>query len=172
MHIVNDFVWTAHDTGQAEEFEDEWLQLLYKHPDKQYAFLRNSPLSDQFSKRGLAIMEGVFKGALEAKKHNAVYVGLSRNKGKVDKLGKVKHPYQVKKEITKQQITKINDYLLVTGLGIRFGQFTLDNEEVEAVLKNKQFLKANYANWSTMSRKARIRIRTVQNYFHEKIIPV
>ncbi len=170
MHIVNDFVWRAKTEGQVEGFEDKWLELLYKHQSKQYAFLRNSPLNSPFSKKGLAITEGICRGSLEEMKHNSVYVGLRKHKGRVDKNGKVRHPHQIKKGITHSQITKINDYLLVVGIGIIYGQFDLDNGKVESILKNKKFLKAIRSNWPDMNKFAKSRARKIQEYFKGTII--
>jgi len=172
MHIINDFVWHSRVDGRMPEFEEQWLELLYKHPHKQHSFLRNSPINNQWSPSGRKLMQEVFDGALEAKKQGAIYVGLKRNRGKIDMKGKIKHPYQISKQQTKEQITHINDYLLVTGVGVRHGQFSLDNEEIEAVLKNKRFIRDNFKNWNNMRAVAKNRIRKIQKYFDEEIIPV
>jgi hypothetical protein len=108
---------------QYREFEDDYLNLLYKHPHKQHSFLRNSPLNNQGSKRGLLIMEEVFNGKLEAKKQSAVYVGLTRYKNKIDTKGKIKHPFQISRKTAQDQLTKINDYILITSIGVKYGQY-------------------------------------------------
>lgn len=172
MHIINDFVWHSRIYGRALEFEKQWLDLLYKHPHKQYSFLKNSPINNQWSPRGRALMKEVFSGILEAKKQGAIYVGLERHRGKINIKGKIKHPFQITEAKAKEQITSINDYLLVTGIGIRHGQFSLDNEEIEVMLKNKRFIRNNFTNWRNMSIPAKLRIRAIQKFFKEIIIAV
>lgn len=173
MHMINDFVWRSREnSSDFSEFEKEWLELLYKHPHKQYAFFRNSPLADTYSTRGMAFMQDMFKGVLEGKKQGSVYVGLKRHKGKVDVKGKIRHPHQISKKIAEEQITQINDYLLVTGIGIKFDQFSLDNEEIEYAMKDRRFLKENFSNWHHMSHAAKKRIKAIQDFFKKIILPV
>jgi AbiV family abortive infection protein len=51
MNIIDDFIWHTRVDGRMPKFEEEWLKLLHKHPQKQTAFIRHSPISN-FSKKG------------------------------------------------------------------------------------------------------------------------
>jgi len=166
MHIVNDFVWHSKVDGRMLDFEKTWLDLLYKHPTKQYAFQKSSPLSNPFSH----LMEEISKGSLEVKKQSATYVGFGRRNGKILTKGKIKHPFLIGRNSAKEQITKINDYLLVTGVGIRFGQYTLDNEQVENRFKNKRHLNSLHKSWPHMSGQAIRWTKRFQKFFKETVI--
>ena len=169
MHIINDYLWNADINGIPADFEEEWLGLVYKHPYKQHSFLKNSPLTN-WSPKGLEAMEKVFKGSTEVNKQGSVYVGLLRNKGKIDAKGKVKHPFQITKALAKKQITEINDYLLVVSIGVRFTQYSLGNEEIENEIRNKKFIKDIFRNSIDISPSAIKMIKRFQKFFKEEII--
>lgn len=157
--------------GRMPELEEKWLDLLYKHTSKQYSFFRYSPFSDM-SLKNIMLMQEIFNGEIELKKQGAVYVGLKRDKGKVDVNGKIKHPFQITKKTAENQITKINDHLLVTGIGIRFFYYSSYHEEVEYKLKNKRFLESLSKHWKKMSKRAIREIRRMQKGAGERIILV
>jgi AbiV family abortive infection protein len=171
MHMINNYVWNYHFNGIAPEFQEEWLSLIYKHPHKQHSFLRHSPLTD-YSAKGLALMQSVFEGTFEAKKQGSIYVGLKRNKGKIDFKGRIRHPFQISKNASEKQITQINDYLLVTGVGVKFGQFSLDNDKIESKIKNKRLLMSLMSNWTIMSKSAQKIIKSHQKFFKKDVLNI
>lgn len=106
---VEHYVWTAltNDGYPDKEFEQEWLQLLYRHPEKQWAFLAQEiwDYSPKFA-------EFIKSRKLEEKKQNATYVGLSRSKGKVDAASRVSTPNRIKEKDTIQLISLMNNEFL------------------------------------------------------------
>jgi AbiV family abortive infection protein len=162
MHMALDFAWNSRINGRRPaELERQWLTSLYQHPRKQGAFLRNSPLND-YKPRTLKLMEEIFNGALEHKKQRSVYVGLTRKRGQIDLKGHVRHPFSVTNRTAGAQITKINDYLLVMGVGVVNQRYSLDGSDVERLF-TVQRLRSLAARWKKRSRSATTRIRQMQS---------
>jgi len=137
MGMVNDFVWHSSIDGRSDEEEEKkWLKLLFMHPHKQTAFWRFSPLND-YKKATFRLMDEISNGKLEAQKQGATYVGLKRIKGEISHRGRIVDPFQITAKISRAQITKINDYLLVTGFGVRYEFYSLDNDHAEALFTKK-----------------------------------
>jgi AbiV family abortive infection protein len=184
MHIVNDFIFYNFTTGEPrknivgiEKFEEEWLGLLYKHTRKQYAFIRNNPMQGQLLfRKGKPIIRKTAQeasdGTFEIKKQEAVYVGLKRIRGKIDAKGKIRHPFQMTKKTAQEQITKINDYFLVMGIGIKYNQYSLDGSNMENELKSKRFVTAIFLHWNHRSISAIRQIRSIQKFFGKETIPL
>lgn len=168
MHMINDFVWHSRIEGRMPEYEKDWLELLYKHPRKQYSFQSNTPLNNHKTK-SYKIMNEISLGRLEAKKHEALYVGLQRPKGKIQMNGKIKHPFDIKEKIVKDQITKINDYLLIMGLGIINEFYCLDGTPVETLFTRK-LIRSLSKKWAYKSKEAQKHINSIEKSFKEKII--
>lgn len=167
MHIINDFVWHSRIEGRMPEYEKGWLELLYKHPRKQYSFLSNNPVRGHDS-RSYKLMDEVSTGKLEAKKHEALYVGLQRLKGKIEMNGRIKHPFCLREKIVKDQITKINDYLLVMGLGIINEFYCLDGTPVETLF-TKELMRSLSKKWIYRSNDAQKHINNMEKISKEKI---
>lgn len=90
------------------EFEQRWLNLLYLHPEKQFAFLARE-LFDYSPK----FVQFVQDRELEFKKQRAIYVGLSRSKGKVDTSSRVSVPDQaISQNSAKKIISVVNQEFL------------------------------------------------------------
>lgn len=86
------------------KFEQDWLKLLYLHPEKQLALISRETLdySPNFVSK-------VQERKLELQKQQAVYVGLERSKGKVDTTSRVSVPTKkIKKETARQMISLLN----------------------------------------------------------------
>jgi AbiV family abortive infection protein len=91
-----------------EKFEQEWLNLLYFHPEKQFAFVGRE-VTDYSPK----FVEAIKSKELELKKQQATYVGLSRQKRKVDVDGRISIPEkQISQNSAKQMISLINNELM------------------------------------------------------------
>jgi hypothetical protein len=183
MHIVSDFIFHTR-TGEPrknivgiEKFEEEWLGVLYKHPRKQYAFIRNNPVRDELLFRNgkmtvRKMAQEVSDGTFELKKQEAVYVGLKRNRGKIDMKGKISHPFKLSKKMAQSQITKINDYFLVMGMGVKCGSYSLDEPSIEYEMKNKRFLVTLFSRWPHQSGLAVRQMRSMQKLLREEVIPL
>ncbi len=106
---VEHYVWSSlTNSGYPnEKFEQEWLQLLYRHPEKQRAFMAREifDYSPKFA-------EFIKSRKLEEKKQNATYVGLSKLKGKVDTSSRVSTPTRVKEKDASQLISLMNNEFL------------------------------------------------------------
>src|SRR3989344_3547651 len=174
MHMSIRFLtldWDS-DVERREFFlklDETLLYGLYKHSLKHSAFLRNSPL-EKFSMHGWKMMEKISNGSLETKKQNSVYVGLNKTRGKINLTGAIRNPFSVTKGQASLQITKINDYLLVVGIGIRFENLAVENEYVEQRMKNRGMLRSLNKKWKRMGRKAAKLIRLYQQYFNEEVL--
>jgi len=100
---VEHYIWSSlTNEGYPDvEFEQEWLKLLYRHPEKQWAFMAREiwDYSPKFA-------DFVKKRKLEEKKQNAIYVGLSRLKGKIDASSRVSTPNRIKEKDARQLICK------------------------------------------------------------------
>ena len=106
---VDHYIWSS-ETNEGypdAEFEQEWLKLLYLHPKKQWSFVARE--TDDYSPKFISLIQS---RKLEEKKQNAIYVGLSRSKGKIDTDSRVSTPWEIKQKDAKQFISIINDELL------------------------------------------------------------
>jgi AbiV family abortive infection protein len=90
-----------------KEFEQRWLRLLYFHPEKQYAFLGRNLF--EFHPN---FVEFVQKGQLEIQKQRATYVGLEKQKRKIDVNSKISLPRRVGKLEARRIISLLNDVLI------------------------------------------------------------
>ena len=120
---VEHYVWTAlmNDGYPEEKFEQEWLQLLYRHPSKQMSFF-----SWQIFEYSPKFAEFVKNKELEVKKQNATYVGLSRTKGKVDATSRVSTPARIKEKDASQLISLLNNEFLEIYKMIEFQETYFD----------------------------------------------
>lgn len=106
---VDHYIWSS-ETNEGYpviEFEQEWLQLLYLHPKKQWNFVARE--IDDYSPKFISLIQS---RKLEEKKQNAIYVGLARSKGKIDTNSRISTPWRIKQKDAKQLISIINDELL------------------------------------------------------------
>jgi AbiV family abortive infection protein len=97
----------TNDGFPGKEFEQEWLMLLYFHPEKQYAFLARDLF--EYSPK---FVEFVQKGQLELQKQKATYVGLEKKERKADVNSRISIPNRVKESDAKRIISLLNDVLL------------------------------------------------------------
>jgi AbiV family abortive infection protein len=151
-HIASDFVWHSRVDGRYPlNLEKEIIDLLYKHPVKQGAFLRNSDFGFSLltTKQGRKIYDGVFNGELENQKQNATYVGLTKTNKKPNIKGKVLQPTITRLKAQKQ-ITIVNDYLIHMTSGHIIGSHELDITDVKRVL-NRRLMKELLHDWKVIS---------------------
>lgn len=90
------------------EFEQKWLKLLYVHTEKHQAFVGwgwSYEYQDTF-------VESLRNGEIEMLKQASTYVGLDRNKGKIETKGRISSPLKVNFSDAKKYISVLNDYLL------------------------------------------------------------
>jgi AbiV family abortive infection protein len=104
-----------------EEFEQEWLKLLYLHPKKQWNFIARE--TNDYSPKFVSFVQD---RKLEEKKQNSIYVGLARSKGKIDISSRVSTPWRIKKKDAGQIISLLNDEYLVICKRIEDEEFYFD----------------------------------------------
>lgn len=106
---VDHYIWSSetNDGYPDAELEQSWLMLLYLHPEKQWNFVARE--TDDYSPKFISLIQS---RKLEEKKQNAIYVGLTRSKGKIDTSSRVSLPWRIKQKDAKQFISIINDELL------------------------------------------------------------
>lgn len=102
---IEHYVWTSetNDGYPGEDFEKSWLQALYRHPEKQWAFLSRDAM--EYSP---AFAKFIRSGRLEEKKQQAVYVGLSRSRKGIDLNSRVSTPQRIKKLDAEKMISLLN----------------------------------------------------------------
>lgn len=99
--------------GDAEyeeyvKFEQRWLELLYLHPKKQFAFIAR-----EIFDYAPSFVSKVEEKRLEIQKQKAIYVGLERSKGKINTLSRVSIPTKkIKLANAKQMISLLNHEFL------------------------------------------------------------
>lgn len=134
-HWVEHYYWSSNTNNNwpDEAFEQKWLKLLYLHHEKHKAFLGWGMAYD-FSPK---FVEFVEKRQLELKKQKATYVGLSRNKSKIDVNGRISIPTVIKNKGAKQMISILND-LLIEFCKTKLHQgFCFDIDEKDELLDKK-----------------------------------
>lgn len=127
---IDHYIWSS-ETNEGypdAELEQEWLNLLYLHPKKQWNFIARETID--YSPKFVSFVQG---RRLEEKKQNSIYVGLARSKGKVDISSRVSTPWRIKKQDAAQIISLLNsEYLVICqrieGEGFYFeGGANMDN---------------------------------------------
>lgn len=106
---VDHYIWSS-ETNEGypdAEFEQDWLKLLYLHPNKQWNFVARE--TDDYSPKFISLIQN---RKLEEKKQNAVYVGLKRSSGKIDTDSRISTPWRITQKDAKQLISIINDELV------------------------------------------------------------
>jgi AbiV family abortive infection protein len=114
--------------NQHIKFEQEWLRLLYLHPEKQFAFVAREifDYSPKFVKH-------IRERKLEFEKQQAVYVGLERSKGHIDTDSRISIPLKkINQAKAKKIISLLNHefmqiFNLIQQAGCYFGIYELDD---------------------------------------------
>jgi len=134
--LLEDFWWHSIIDGRMEEkWEEKIIGLIYSHRSKQVNFGYNTdgPIStSRFTKE-------LFNGDIELKKQKAAYVGLPRNKRKINIKGKINDPMSISKKKAGDQITSLNDKMIEFTLGVIKGVYSVETNCAEKVLSSKLF---------------------------------
>jgi len=128
---VEHYIWSSlTNNGYPDsEFEQKWLQLLYKHPEKQWAFLAREifDYSPKFA-------DFIKNRKLEEKKQNATYVGLTRLKGKIDTSSRVSIPSRIKEKDAQQIISLLNNEYMEIYKLIELQEYYFDITEMDELI--------------------------------------
>ena len=135
---VEDYVWSSlvNDGYPDEKFEQEWLQLLYRHPEKQWAFLAREIFD--YSPKFAAFVKSK---KLEEKKQNSIYVGLSRLKGKVNASSRVSTPGRIKEKDASQLISLLNNEFIEIYKKIEIQESYFDIPEMDELINHETYKK-------------------------------
>ena len=125
----------SYELALEMENEQKWLQLLYFHPKKQYAFLTND-LFDYSPK----FVDFVQKGQIELKKQKSTYIGLEKKKGKIKVNSRISIPDNVNEADAKRIISLLNDVLVKICETKLFQESYYDIEEMDNII-DKNLLK-------------------------------
>jgi AbiV family abortive infection protein len=127
---VEHYVWTSetNDGYPDREFEQEWLKLLYRHPEKQWAFIAREVFvySPKFA-------DFIKAKRLEERKQAATYVGLSRVGGVVNVRSRLSTPTRIKRREAAQMISLLNSEFLEVSERIRTGDGYFDITDMDDV---------------------------------------
>ena len=124
-----------------EEFEQKWLKLLYVHTKKHQAFVGwgwSYEYKDSF-------VESLRNGKMELLKQESTYVGLNREKGKIETKGRISTPFKIKSSDAKKMISVLNDYLLDRCDMKKFHEYHFDIEEKDNLLNEELYI--NLERW-------------------------
>jgi len=156
--LFEDFLWHSVCDGRMEkQWEEKFLELTYSHTGKQASFARNLVWPISANK----LFESLYKGELEILKQHSVYVGLERDKGKINLKSRINNPLKVDRLKAQGQITNINDCLLELTLGVMKQVYSVDSTCIENLL-SKHLLSELKRRWSSSSRKTKTRLRRLE----------
>ncbi len=136
----------TNDGFPDEEFEQEWLNLLYVHTQKHKAFI-GWGWEDEYHK---SFVNALRNGKLELLKQKSTYVGLNRYRGKIDTNGRINTPFKIKENDAKKLISTLNDYLIDRYDVKIFYGYHFHIEEKDDLLSDK--LKIQLNKWKHRSR--------------------
>jgi len=156
--LIEDFLWHSLCDGRMEkEWEEKFLERIYFHTAKQSSFARtfDSPIATS------RFFKLLYKGELEIFKQNSVYVGLARNKRKVNLKSRINNPLKIDQTKAQKQITNVNDCLLEFTLGVIEQVYSVDSSCVENLL-NKRLLSKLKGKWSLVGGKTKTRLKKLE----------
>lgn len=135
---VEHYVWTA-ETNEGypdEAFEQAWLKLLYRHPEKQWEFIGREVFdySPKFS-------DFVRSRGLEEKKQRSTYVGLARSRGAVDIKSRVSTPTSIRKKDAAQLISLVNAEFLDVCKRLNDGDYRFEITTMDEVFDHTIYIR-------------------------------
>jgi len=138
--LLEDHVYRTRTSEKTDELDLEYgklfLEGLKSHKIKQGRFSREA--DDVWKYRGNRYpreVREISSGALDERKQNATYVGLTKDGKKINLKGRVINPVtKIKSKDCESYITRLNDYIIELSEGCRRGIYTVDTEELDSEL--------------------------------------
>ena len=156
--LLEDFWWHSKiDRRMDKKTEEEFIELIYMHRSKQNSFAYNTDGPFPIS----IFAKSLFNGDMEIKKQNAVYVGLPRNKRKINTKGKINNPIDISKSKSSNQITNVNDKLILFTLGVAKQVYCVETECTEKIL-NKNLYKQLRKRWSIVKTTTKRKLQELE----------
>lgn len=149
--LLEDVVWNtqANPRGTAEE-EHAWISLMLDHRVKQRHFARHA---ESFV-IGTSLVRRIWSGELERRKQRALYVGLPTARRKIKMQGRILSPHTVGRHTADEQVTLVNDFIVVWAAGVAFGAMGSDLATMGSILTLRlanRFIR----RWPRMGKRAR-----------------
>lgn len=152
--LLTDFLFHSRIDGRmGEKMEKKWLGLIYLHRTKQNSFAFN--FGSIFSTDNF--FESIYKGEQEILKQNSVYIGLERNKRKINLKSRINNPLKINEKKAQDQITSINDCLLYFILGAIKEAYCVDADSVEELLNEHLYNKLKKL-WPYIHYKTKVKL--------------
>lgn len=157
---LEEYLWRNATEGKAPpEIEQKLIEALYNHKHKQIRFARNVDVPGYCRKA----IQNIFDGNAEVDKQAAIYVGLHRNRNKIDYKGKIVNPLKLRARKASSQITIVNDFLVVLALGCIKGTHSMDLVGLEAIFTHALVTELR-TKWPEMSRTAKHQYSQIMKY--------
>jgi AbiV family abortive infection protein len=155
--LIMDFLYQRVGERKEKEWEEKFLEPIYFHTAKQSSFAHNfdSPIATN------RFFKSLYKGELEILKQNSVYVGLARNKRKINLKSRINNPLKIDQMKAQKQITNVNDCLLEFTLGVMKQVYYVDSYCVENLLNNRLLSKLK-SKWSLIGGKTKTRLKKLE----------
>lgn len=157
--LLEDFWWHSKIDGRMEKkWEEKFIGLIYLHRAKQINFAYNldGPLpQNKFAKQ-------LFNGNLEKTKQNAVYVGFSRYRGKINLKGKINNPFNITKFKVEKQIMDLNDRIIEFTLGVTKSVYSVETECGQKILNKRLFIRLR-KEWPKISPMVKRKLNKLEN---------
>jgi AbiV family abortive infection protein len=155
--LLEDFLWHSLIDGRMEqEWEARFLEGVFSHRFKQSSFAR---VFELIARSGF--FRSLYNGELETLKQNSVYVGLARDKRKINPKGRINNPLKINQVKAQKQITNVNDCLIEFTLGVIKQVYGVDSPCVEDLL-NKRLLSQLKGQWPLIGSKTKIRVKKLE----------
>jgi AbiV family abortive infection protein len=155
--LIMDFLYQSVGERREKEWEEKFLERTYFHTVKQSSFAYNfdSPIATN------RFFKSLYRGELEILKQNSIYVGLARNKGKINLKSRINNPLKIDQMKAQEQITNVNDCLLEFALGVMKQVYIVDSYCVENLL-NRRLLPKLKNRWPLIGSKTKTRLKKLE----------
>lgn len=157
---LEEYLWRNATEGKAsQKIERKLIEALYNHKYKQIRFAWNIDVPG-FCRKAI---QNIFDGNAEVDKQEATYVGLQRNRNKINYKGKIVNPLKLHARKASSQITVVNDFLVVLAIGCIKGTHSMDLIGLEALFTHALVTELR-TNWPIMSRTAKHQYSQIMKY--------
>ena len=147
--MLETMIFAAGDSPWDPNDAEDLMGSTHRHALKQNFFARHAPMGTVTARQ----MRRIWDGALERAKHRSLYVGLPSRNRKTDLTGRIISPSSVSRREAQSQITIVNDYLVLSAVGVIEDYTTFDFEEMDEII-TLQFVRRLKRRWPRMSRAA------------------
>ncbi|MBU2445479.1 MAG: AbiV family abortive infection protein [Bacteroidetes bacterium] len=150
IFILADFLFNSRVNGRFNEYKDPELlkifgdnfeegyfrQTVYNHHRKQYNFVRTF---DSDYKPTNKYYKDLLNGLIEQKKQNSLYVGLKRNKSKIDMNSRIINPNKISVSSVFKQIELMHKSILELIICVGKEFWTTDSDNLDEYLNEQMY---------------------------------